>query len=657
MTSALAELPVVVWTDVERELLTPPQRDSVWKWADDNLYLPDGDSAYGGRFRSSATPYVREIMDWYLDPECRCIVAMWGAQLGKTTMMLGLTCFGVGANPGPIMWAMPTGQDLTYMHERLVGIMERSPEVVRHLTGRSEDVTQEGISYDRGRVFYATAGAQRTMKSRPVRDVFKDETVEWKNGKQAAAKLAMRQKTYISRGAFTFDSSTPDHPQDAIHSEHESSTKYDYHVPCPGCGGYQILTWENVKWEGGRDDVDLAVETARYACSFCGELWDDVMRADAIDQGKWVQEHATIDNDGTITGTMPARRRGTHLPTMAAKDVPLGECVRNFIELDIGEFTRQVLGLPYGDQVDAVREDQLTAAIGDYERNEIPEGVQFLTAGVDVQGERLGFFLVVRGWGEGGESWLIRASQVKTWETVEEQTVLAEYGEEGMPVTWTFIDSGDGNRVDEVYDICRKYMDRCAPSKGRDRMDEMLKTSLIERTSITGAVMRTGLRLWSMNLMTFKDMLAKLIAGVGAPWHIHANTEGVLNDYFKHMRSEHKVHQGGGKLAWEVKPGSVRNDLWDAEVMALAAWHKTLGRDGKVRKRISIKARRPEKESSQPVPAKPEQTGQSSAGKVSVDTTLGMSKELENSRRGALRSSSRGGRRRGSSGDGWSDIQ
>jgi len=91
--------------------LRPDPDLTVTLWADNFRMLPKKSSSEPGKYRSSRTPYVREIMD-ALSPSSRIqeIVVMKGTQLGMTE--LGNNWFGyvADASPGPMMMIFPTAE-------------------------------------------------------------------------------------------------------------------------------------------------------------------------------------------------------------------------------------------------------------------------------------------------------------------------------------------------------------------------------------------------------------------------------------------------------------------------------------------------------------------------------------------------------------------
>ena len=69
--------------------LRPDPVLTVSEWADENRMLPSRASAEPGPWRTSRTPYLREIMDTLsvVDPT-EMIVVMKGAQIGATAGIL-----------------------------------------------------------------------------------------------------------------------------------------------------------------------------------------------------------------------------------------------------------------------------------------------------------------------------------------------------------------------------------------------------------------------------------------------------------------------------------------------------------------------------------------------------------------------------------------
>ena len=560
--------------DEEARIFAPPSRLTPSEWSSRHRILPVGAAAHPGPWDPRITPYACEVLDAVLDPYCHEITAVFGAQSGKSTIGENLVGWIVSECPGPVIWVMPREGDYHHVHgARIVPMIQHSTELAKHLTGRVDDVTQEWVQFDRCRLMYANAKSTIALKGKTARFAIVDEIDEMPSTAQGDPVEIVRQRlnTYGDR-ARLFASSTPTFESGKIWQRWLRSDQRRFWLPCPACGGWQVLEWEFVRWDGGLEDVERACETARYECPKCQAAIDDADRWRAVQLGKWVQARATIDDRGEIHGATPARHRGYHLSSLYSCTMTLGQLVGRALGGDFADFVRQNLALPYEVQTEAVQKDELEACIDEsLEPGTVPETAQLITAGVDVQGAKLGFFYVVRAWAPDGESWLVKAGRARTWQGVEEATVRATYGE--RKVAFTFVDSGDGNRDDEVYDFCRGRGLVVAPSKGRAHQAAPLMPTTVDRNPVTGATFRGGLQLWQLHTLFLKDWLVASIKGGRAPWHLHQDREGMLGEYLQHMRSEQRVVRDT-RAYWVKKPGRNRNDFFDCEALALAAWYR-----------------------------------------------------------------------------------
>src|ERR1044072_4200580 len=62
---------------------------------------------------------------------------------------------------------------------------------------------------------------------------------------------------------------------------HEKSDQPRYHVPCPHCGHYQVLTWSGLVWSPD-------AKHAWYACAGCGTAIEEHHKPQMIAAGRWV---------------------------------------------------------------------------------------------------------------------------------------------------------------------------------------------------------------------------------------------------------------------------------------------------------------------------------------------------------------------------------
>lgn len=63
--------------------IKPPERMTVSEWADKKRRLSQESSAEVGQWRTSRTPYLKEIMDSFNDPRVKHIVVVASSQIGR----------------------------------------------------------------------------------------------------------------------------------------------------------------------------------------------------------------------------------------------------------------------------------------------------------------------------------------------------------------------------------------------------------------------------------------------------------------------------------------------------------------------------------------------------------------------------------------------
>ena len=172
-----------------------------------------------------------------------------------------------------------------------------------------------------------------------------------------------------------------------------------YEIPCPHCDHRQPWEWEALRWDAGKPS------TAMLHCRSCGAGIDERDKRELLDLGRWSPLHPERE-DG--------RAYGYHLTALCA---PYGWTAASWPALaqrwerSAGDserrraFVNLALARTYDETEEAtIDPDSLMARAETYPAD-VPAGAVVLTAGVDVQQDRLE--CSVWGWGAGEESWLI----------------------------------------------------------------------------------------------------------------------------------------------------------------------------------------------------------------------------------------------------------
>ena len=167
-------------------------------------------------------------------------------------------------------------------------------------------------------------------------------------------------------------------------------------MPCPHCGQEQWLKFERLRWQKGRP------ETAEYHCEGCDQPIAEHHKTAMLEAGEW---RATCDaaDPGTV---------GYHLSALYS---PIGwlsweRIVRAWDAAQgsdeaIKAFRNTILGETWVETGEAPDWQRLADRRETWDGGTVPERGLFLTAGADVQKDRIE--VDVWAWGRGLESWLI----------------------------------------------------------------------------------------------------------------------------------------------------------------------------------------------------------------------------------------------------------
>lgn len=565
-----------------------PREITVSRWADENRMLDPKTSAEPGQWRTERTPYLREIMNAFNDPFVEEITVMASTQIGKTESLYNMIGYVIDQDPGPVLLVMPRETDArSVSYHRVIPMLQLSPALSTHLTDASDDITKLEYNLDHMIVYFAGSNSPAALAQRPVRYLFFDEVDKFPkfSGKEAdPIKLAQeRTRTFWNRKIVK--SSSPTTRQGYICREYERSDRRRYYVPCPHCGEYQILVFSQIKWPKEERNAEKIKNErlAWYECRCCNKKILDKRKTKMLEKGLWAPEDTEITPDGNIKGEIPEyKHRGFWISALYSSWLTFSEIAAEFLKSEnypelLMNFVNSWLAEIWEEKLEETKPAHLKALVDNYEEGILPRGILVLTAGVDVQLDH--FYIAIRGWGYGEESWLVRACKVESWEDVIAVALKTDYpyidGKEVLSVRLTCVDSG--YRVNEVYEVGRKYKDIVRVTKGRDSFPggEMYRVNYIDRNS-RGKPIPGGLGLWHLNTSYYKDKISRMVhsdPGDPSQWHLFKD---VQETYIKQFCAEQKIQMRDRKTGrvyevWKRVTGGAPNHYLDCEVGAAAA--------------------------------------------------------------------------------------
>jgi phage terminase large subunit GpA-like protein len=376
---------------------------TISQWADKYRWLSQRASAEAGQWRTDRTPYLREIMDC-LSPASHIerTVFMKGAQIGGTECGNNWIGYVIHQAPGPMMAVQPTVEMAKRNSKQRIDPLVEESDVLRKLVHdpRSRDSGNTVLSkeFPGGVLVMTGANSAVGLRSMAARYLFLDEIDGYPgdvDGEGDPINLALaRTRTFSRRKVFLV--STPKITgMSRIEAAYEESDKRQYVVPCPVCREFQVLKFPQLRWPKGEP------EKAAYVCEHCGQQIQNHQKQWMLPRGQW---RATAKGDG--------KTAGFHLSSLYSPVgwFSWGEAAKQFEQAQKNPSLLQVF-------VNTVLGDTWTL-LGEapdwkklYDRREafriglVPRGGIFITAGADVQRDRIEVEVVA--WGRGKESWSI----------------------------------------------------------------------------------------------------------------------------------------------------------------------------------------------------------------------------------------------------------
>lgn len=505
-------------------------------------------------------------MDAFTKPGIHDITFVAGTQLGKTAAEQNMMGYAIDQAPGPMLIVYPTDKLAEFTSQNRIKPMIA---LSKPLSEKFDAEHSQKLELQFQGMYIALVGANSPsgLASRPVQYVFFDEIdkfPKWSGQEAGPLELAEeRTKTFYNKKIVKVSSPTLK-TGNIWKGWEQADARYEYYVPCPHCGAYQVLTMKQLKWPEESNAYD-ARDAAEYHCISCGNIIDDRQKMDMLRHGRW----KTINKPPKRVHSVAYHLSSFYSPWLtfgdmaykflSAKDEP--ERLMNFINSWLAE--------PWENKANRMQSDIVLEKKLNYLRGTMPAEAQLLTCGVDVQLDH--FWYSVRAWGPHLTSWLVDYGRVETWGDVE--TVInrdyADTNGEVRNINLACIDSG--YNTDEVYSFCAQHMDVAIPTKGAS-------TPLRARYSVTvlDKAVGFGLRLYNFDTNQMKDFIAGRLgvaAGAAGSWNVCKDVEPYYADQIcAEQKVEYKDKKGRITLRWEPISSHAQNHLLDTETnSALAA--------------------------------------------------------------------------------------
>ncbi len=446
--------------------LKPPPRLSLGDWMEAHMRLPEGVSALPGRV--TLWPYQRGIAQAISDPLVERVTLVKPVRVGFTTLLTGALASYVANEPSPILALLPTEADARdYVVSDLEPIFDATP-TLRGLI--SADADEGGRStllsrrFPGGSLKIVAAKSPRNLRRHNVRILLIDEADAMEPSAEGSPITLAERRTLSFANRKIILGSTPTllDTSNVLRSYAQSDQRV-FEVPCPDCGTMTEIMWRHIEWQPDQP------QTAAFRCPHCESLIDERHKAGMVEAGAWramrpeIEGHAGFRLNALVSTLANASWGKLAAEFIAAKGQP--DQLQTFVNTILAEGWREA--------AEEIDEAALAARRERFGLDALPRDVLVLTAGVDVQGDRLEIVIL----GHGKTEFFVLGQHV-IWGSPHEDHTWAELddflrgqwphpGGGTMRLDAVAVDAGDGGTMDAVLAFCRpRFARRIVAIKG-----------------------------------------------------------------------------------------------------------------------------------------------------------------------------------------------
>ena len=498
--------------------LRPPPRLSLSAWADEHFRLSAESSAQAGRWR--CLPYQDGILDAISDPTVTHVSVMKSARVGFTLMVSATVGYYIHMAPAPILLVQPTVEDARGFPKETIAPMLRDVPVLASIIFEEEEDSgpRDGGNtilhkrYPGGVLSLVGANSGTGFRRVSRKVVIFDEVDSYPASAGSDGdpiKLGTKRTEYFWDRKIIAGSTPLIAGLSRIEALFEEGDQRRFFVPCPTCSHAAPLVFTEreggghfMQWPEGQP------ERAYFVCVKNGCVIEYKDQRDMVARGEW---RASKPFAGHASFHVWAAYSYSPNATW-------GQLATEFLEAKRGGrqtlqvFCNTVLGETWKESGEAPEWERLYNRREHYQIGTVPDGVKFLTAGVDVQKDRWVYEVV--GWGLGKESWSIDAgvipgdpSKDADWQRIDEllgRVYASGVGEH--TIRMLAVDSGYNTQA--VYNWARRHeRSRVMAVKGHATARTLISTPTPVDVLSNGKLFKRGGKVWPVGTDIAKSEL------------------------------------------------------------------------------------------------------------------------------------------------------
>lgn len=494
------------------DAMHPPEYLDMDDWCDKYRKLPSETSSEHGNWNTARFPFLRKIMKLLSpsNPAAKFISVIKGHQLGFTEIAINWILYTADMFPCPMMYTQ-AGDDAVkeFSKQRLKPSIDACEKVYYKLgKGKPKDLA-DSMTYKAIPGGYLTMGPGNSevyTRSKPVAQAGIDEEDSYVassgDGGSPIKKIANRMSNFPD--AKLYRCSTPKIKETStIYQAYMGGSQEQYYIPCPECnpsghdaGHMFVIKWEDIQWSKETDNEGMPLDIW-LECPACGAHIDEKKKTWMLEHGDWFSVKDAED-EKRYRVSDDTENRSFQISGLYS---PYGfrswrDCVRDWLEYRrtndmnlLQVFINETLGEAFTLEGQEISHHALSSrkeAYGAGYNFDVPNGGLVLTAGCDVQKDRLECAVVA--WGMFDECWhvdyivipgdpsdmgdnvgMTATKQPSVWLLLDQYLMRQFRHQSGimMPIEIAMIDSRYYS--DQVRVFCRnRWERRIFPVNGKD---------------------------------------------------------------------------------------------------------------------------------------------------------------------------------------------
>lgn len=460
------------------------------EWAEQHMVIKDG--KYQGPLSFNLTPHFREALDCTSPYHWANRIAWMGAaQMGKSKALIEpLIAFRISEHPCKILYLTGHSELSEESMQKLDNAIDNAglrPLIFKQTLNKKSAQTGDTLKkkeFPGGELIAGSATNHNLLRQRDPQVVIVDDSdAASKSSAKTGSTVSLIEKRTNSYGKDKkiIYVSTPQQEHNSIVYEiYKEGDMRVREIPCPCCGVFIDLRWENFVWEWDDEKKTLVQGSVQYVCQECKNHFDEANKYEWNLVGQW---RPTQERKDPYTVSfwlpgwygMPGADDWEHIAREYLKACPPGQPKDRRL---YQAWLNVTAGWPYADESEEIKAGDLQKKnINNYEIGTIPEKLSvkngngrivLITCGADLNGVmengRLDYEIV--GWSENGSSYSIMHGSIGTfkpavlrrkkdkedevvtdWWTYEENKPLSIWTEFEKVLTRSFpVDICDGDR-------------------------------------------------------------------------------------------------------------------------------------------------------------------------------------------------------------------